>query len=182
MEKWTRIGQDYVLKSKWLNVRKDIVKLPNGLILDDFYVLEYPSWVNVIAITEDGRFVMERQYRHGLERIDYEICAGTCDNGEEPLIAAQRELLEETGFAGGEWELYGISAPNPAAMTNLNYTYLAKGVKKVSIPHQEDSEDIEVILFTEDEVHQLMEKGEIIQGCMLAMLWKYFDKSPKFEK
>ena len=173
MEKWGKLGHEYVLNSKWLKVRKDVVQLPNGVKLDDFFVLEYPAWVNVIAITEDGRFVMERQYRHGLERIDYEICAGTCEKGEDPLTSAKRELLEETGYAGGEWSLYGISAPNPAAMTNLNYTYLAKGVKKLSVPHQELSEDIDILLMTFNEVKSLLDNGQIIQGCMLAMLWKY---------
>lgn len=173
MEKWDKLGHEYVLDSKWLKVRKDVVRLPNGVTLDDFFVLEYPTWVNVIAITEDGRFVMERQYRHGLHDIEYEICAGACEDVEKPLIAAKRELLEETGYAGGEWELYGISAPNPAAMNNLNYTYLAKGVYKVSEPHLEASEDIEVFLKTKDEVLELMEKEVIKQGCMLAMLWKY---------
>ena len=89
------------------------------------------------------------------------------------MIAAKRELLEETGYAGGEWSLYGISAPNPAAMNNLNYTYLAKGVYKVSEPHLETSEDIEVFLKTKEEVLELMGKEAIKQGCMLAMLWKY---------
>lgn len=173
MEKWDKLGYEYVLDSKWLKVRKDVVRLPNGVTLDDFFVLEYPTWVNVIAITEDGRFVMERQYRHGLERIGYEICAGTCEKDEDPLTAAKRELLEETGYAGGEWSLYGISAPNPAAMTNLNYTYLATGVKKVSAPHLELSEDIDISLMTFDEVRGLMDSDQITQGCMLAMLWKY---------
>lgn len=173
MEKWDKLGHEYVLDSKWLKVRKDVVRLPNGVTLDDFFVLEYPTWVNVIAITEDGRFVMERQYRHGLQDIEYEICAGACEDAEDPLIAAKRELLEETGYAGGEWSLYGISAPNPAAMTNLNYTYLAIGVKKVSVPHLELSEDIDISLMTFDEVRGLMDSDQITQGCMLAMLWKY---------
>lgn len=173
MEKWDKLGHEYVFESKWLKVRKDIVRLPNGVILDDYFVLEYPTWVHVIAITEDGLFVMERQYRHGLGQIDFEICAGTCEKGEDPLTAAKRELLEETGYAGGNWELYGISAPNPAAMTNLNYTYLVNGVKKVSVPHQELSEDIDILLMTLEEVRELMDKGQITQGCMLAMLWKY---------
>ncbi len=69
--------------------------------MEDYYVLEYPTWINVLAITKDGRFVLEKQYRHGTQSIDYELCAGTCEPGEKPLHAAKRELLEETGFGGG---------------------------------------------------------------------------------
>lgn len=177
MKKWVKRGQEYLLQCKWLTVRKDIVKLPSGLVLDDYYVLEYPTWVNVIAITEDGLFVIEKQYRHGTESIDFEICAGTCEKDEEPIDAAKRELLEETGYGGGKWTMYGISTPNPAAMTNLNYTFLAEGVLKTSHPHQEKTEDIEVFTVSRDELLKLMENGEINQGCMLAMLWKYMAKT-----
>lgn len=177
MKKWTILKQKYLLKCKWLTVRKDTVELANGVVLDDYYVLEYPTWVNVIAITEEGLFVIERQYRHGTESIDYEICAGTCEKDEKPIDAAKRELLEETGFGGGEWTLYGLSTPNPAAMSNLNYTFLAKGVTKIAQPHQEQSEDIEVFTITRDELVSLMERGDITQGCMLAMLWKYVAKN-----
>lgn len=174
VEKWNKLSCEYLLRCKWLNIRKDFVQLPNGVKLDDFYILEYPNWVNVIAITDKGLFVMERQYRHGLEQVNYEICAGTCEDKETPLTAAKRELLEETGYAGGEWTLFGISAPNPAAMTNLNYTFLAKGVKKISEPHQESTEEIEILLMSPKQVRHLLENEEIKQGCMLAMLWKYF--------
>ena len=176
MKKWVKLCQEYLFKCKWLTVRKDTVELANGVMLDDYYVLEYPTWVNVIAITEDGLFVIERQYRHGTERIDYEICAGTCEQGEEPIDAARRELLEETGYGGGEWTMYGISTPNPAAMSNLNYTFLAEEVKQLAPPHQEQSEDIEVFTVTRDELISMMERGDITQGCMLAMLWKYIAK------
>ena len=176
MKKWIKLSQEYLLKCKWLTVRKDTVELANGVVLDDYYVLEYPTWVNVIAITEDGLFVIERQYRHGTERIDFEICAGTCEEGEEPIETAKRELLEETGYGGGVWTMYGISTPNPAAMSNFNYTFLAEGVKKVAAPHLENSEDIEVYTVTRDELVSLMERGGITQGCMLAMLWKYIAK------
>ena len=166
--KWNVLESDYLLRNKWLTVRKDYVRMPSGAEINDYYVLEYPDWINVIAITEDGKFVIERQYRHGTQSVDYELCAGTIEDGEAPIDAAKRELLEETGYEGGEWTLYCESCPNTAAMTNRNYTFLAKGVRYSGERHLEKTEDIEIHLMTYAEV-----KEEIKQGQMLAPLWKY---------
>lgn len=173
MMKWEILSSDYLLKSKWLTVRKDYVRMPSGIEMDDYYVLEYPDWINVIAITEDGKFLIERQYRHGTQSVDYELCAGTIEEGETPIDAAKRELFEETGYKGGEWTLYCESCPNPAAMTNRNYTFLAKGVRYSGERHLEKTEDIEIHLMTYAEVKELVMNGEIKQGQMLAPLWKY---------
>lgn len=171
--KWKLLSSDYLLKTRWLTVRKDHVRMPSGVVIDDYYVLEYPDWVNVIAITKDGRFVVERQYRHGTQSIDYELCAGTLEKGEKPIDAAKRELLEETGYGGGEWQLYCESCPNPAAMTTTNYTFLAKGVEYSGERHLEKTEDIAVHLMSIEEIKQLVMNGDIRQGQMLAPLWKY---------
>lgn len=164
---------DYLLTSRWLKVRKDVVMMPSGVQIDDYYVLEYPDWVNVIAITDGGDFVLERQYRHGTKTINYELCAGTVEDGEQPIEAAKRELLEETGYEGGEWELFCISAPNPAAMTNHNYSFLAKGVKNTGKRHLEKTEDIEIHLMDFDGLVKTVESGGFLQGQMLAPLWKF---------
>lgn len=171
--RWRIILSEYIIKTKWLTVRKDHVKMPSGTEISDYYVLEYPDWINVIAITENGEFVVERQYRHGTQSVDFEICAGTMERGENPLEAARRELLEETGYEGGDWQLYCESCPNPAAMTTTNYTFLAKGVKDSGERHLEKTEDIEIHLMSFEEVKQLVMNGGIRQGQMLAPLWKY---------
>ena len=171
---WEILSSEYLLESKWINVRKDKVRMPKGVELDDFYILEYPDWINVIAITEEGDFVLERQYRHGTQTVEYEICAGVIEKGEEPLTAAQRELYEETGFGGGEWSLYCVTAPNPAAMTNRNYTFLAKAVKQISSQHLERTEDIDVIVVSREEVKQILKDGKMMQGIMQAPLWRMF--------
>ncbi len=93
-KQWTVLESEYLIRRPWLTARRDWVRLPNGVENNEYYVLEYPDWVNVIALTEDGKFIMERQYRHGLRWTGYEICAGVCEEGETPLESAQRELHE----------------------------------------------------------------------------------------
>ena len=88
--KWETVSSEYLFRRPWLTVRRDQVRLPDGRINPEFYVIEYPDWVNVIAITEDGRFVMERQFRHGLGKTCYEIPAGVIEEGETPLEGTGR--------------------------------------------------------------------------------------------
>ena len=130
----------------WLNVRQEVVELPNGYQIPSWYVMQFPNWINVIAVTKEGDFVMIDQYRHALGETHYELVAGVVDEGESPLQAAQRELSEETGYEGGEWQEFMVLSPNPTNHTNMSYTFLATGVVKVREPHQEPSEDIHVHL------------------------------------
>ena len=173
MEKWKIIKSNYIYRHKYLTVRKDEVDIPNGGHIDDFFVIENADWVNVIAITEDNLFVMERQYRHGIQEIGIEICAGMIDRGEKPLEAAQRELLEETGYEGGEWIEYSISTPDPSSMAIRNYTFLAKGVKKVQNQNFEQTEKIDVFLSTPQEVLKYLKANKISEGVMQAPLWRF---------
>lgn len=173
-KKWEILESEYLIRRPWLTARRDHVRLPDGVDNKEYYVLEYPDWVNVIAITVDGKFVMERQYRHGLQWTGYEICAGVCESGENPLEAAKRELWEETGFGGGEWKLQMTISANTSTMTNLCHCFVATGVERISEQHLEATEDISVHLLTVDEVRNLLVGNEIRQALMAAPLWKYF--------
>lgn len=172
---WKVHKSENILKiGPWLSVRQEEVELPNGCRIPTWFVLEYPNWINVIAETKDGKMVMIDQYRHGLGVTKYEIVAGVIDEGETPLEAAKRELLEETGFGGGEWQEFMVLSPNTSTQNNLSYTFLAKGVEQVSAPHEETSEDIRVHVLNKEDVKQLLENGEIPQALHAAPLWKYF--------
>lgn len=121
---WEIISSEYLHKAPWLTVRKDHVVLPNGNHIPSYYILEYPDWVNTIAVTRDGQFVFIRQYRHGLQETSYELCAGVCEEEDaSPLISAQRELLEETGYGNGTWQEYMQISPNPSTHTNITYCF-----------------------------------------------------------
>ena len=173
-KKWKILSSEYLVRRPWLTARRDVAELPDGRINHEYYVLEYPDWVNIIAITKDGRIVMERQYRHALGNTCYELPCGVIEAGETPLEAAQRELLEETGFAGGEWQEWMTLSPNPATSTNLAHSFLAAGVEKVSGQHLDATEDIDVYLLEQDYVRELLRNNQILQALMAAPLWKYF--------
>lgn len=174
IKKWEVKDSSYLFKQKYLTLRKDCVVTQNGVVIPDFFVVENPDWINVIAITDSGEFVMEQQYRHGIGAIGFEICAGMIEEGETPLEAAKRELLEETGYSGGEWVEFMKSSPNPSSMNNYNYTFLAKGVKRKSEPNQDATESINVMLMTPEQVKSLLYRNMIVEGIMQAPLWKYF--------
>ena len=172
--KWKTLKSEYIIKRPWLTARRDTVELPTGVVNDEYYVLEYPTWVNIIAVTNGGEYVFIRQYRHGLGETCMEIVAGVCEEGEQPEAAARRELMEETGYAGGTWrELMTVSA-NTSTMTNLTHCFLATGVERAGGQHLDRTEDIEVHLLTEEEAFALLSGDKIRQSLMAAPLWKHF--------
>lgn len=172
--KWEVLHREYLYREPWFTARRDHVRLPNGQEIKDYYVLEYPDWVNTIAITRDGEFVMVRQYRHGIEETRYELCAGVCEPNETPLQAAQRELLEETGYGHGKWlPLMNISG-NTSTTNNLTHCFLATDVERISDQHLDDAEDLSVHLLSEQEIWNLLQNDQLRQSLMVAPLWKYF--------
>ena len=171
---WKTLDSKYLFKKPWLTARVDKVQLPTGATIDEYYILEYPEWVNTIAINKDGQFVFVRQYRHGIGKTVNELCAGVVEEGEKPMAAAKRELLEETGFGGGEWIPWMTISANASTHTNLTHCFLAKGVERIEKQHLDNGEDIQVRIFDCDEVKDMLRNGEIWQSLMAAPLWKYF--------
>lgn len=172
--KWRTLDSEYLIRRPWLTARRDRVELPDGTVHSEYYVLEYPSWINVIAITEDGKYVMVKQYRHGLGVVATELCAGVVEHGEDPMEGARRELLEETGFGGGEWELSMVISANPGSQNNYAYCYTARGVVKLSEQHLDETEDIRVVLLEREQVMEMLRADELKQALMVAPLWKHF--------
>ena len=170
---WKVLHSEYLIKRPWLTARQDKIELPDGRIIPEYYVLEYPDWVNVIAITKDGHFVMERQYRHALGKTSYELPCGMMEEGETPLEAAQRELMEETGYGGGVWKKIMELSANPSTMTNLAHCFLATGVEKISEQHLDATEELEVHLLTREEVCNLLRDNKMPQSLMVAPLLRY---------
>ena len=162
--RWKLLSSEYIHKGKWATLRIDKCEMPNGHIVDDYYVLEYGTWVNGVAITEDNEVLMVEQYRHAADIISLEIPGGVVDEGENPQEALRRELLEETGYQFDDFELLCIVSPNPSTGNNQVYSYLAKGGKKVQEQSLDDAEDINVKKYTIDEIKQLLAENKIAQA------------------
>lgn len=173
-KKWTILSSEYLSREPWFTVRRDHVRLPNGNEVPNFYIYEYPDWVCTLAITKDNKFLMVRQYRHGLQQTSIELCAGVCEKEDaSPLVSAQRELLEETGYGNGEWSKIMEISANPGTHTNITHCYLAIGVEEISEQQLEPSEDISVCLLSLAELKDLLLKDEIKQAMHTSAIWKY---------
>ncbi len=129
--KWEKLSSEYVIQKPWATMRKDTCRMPDGTIVDDYYVLEYSEWANAIAITEDNEVLLIKQYRHAADVVLLEIPGGVVDAGEDPKAAIRRELLEETGYQFDDIEFIAVIYPNPSTGTNRCHTFLARGGKLV---------------------------------------------------
>lgn len=173
-KRWKILKSEYISRRPWMTARRDTVEYPDGRVNDEYWVLEYPEWVNVIAITKEGKMVMERQYRHGAGITSYELPCGVVEAGEDPLDAARRELEEETGYTGGEWTKLMVTSANPGSMNNWAHSYLAVGVEKTTSQHLDSTEELEVHLLDQDYVKALLLDNQILQALMVGPLYKYF--------
>jgi 8-oxo-dGTP pyrophosphatase MutT (NUDIX family) len=133
----------------------------------DFYKFAFPRWVNVVATTTTGHLVLIRQYRFGTDRMELEIPGGAVNDGEDPLAAGLRELLEETGYAGENGRIIGKVCPNPAIQGNFCYTVWVENVRQIAEPRLDDMEDIEVLTLPPGKVASLVTDGSINHGLVL---------------
>ncbi|HLK89348.1 MAG TPA: NUDIX hydrolase [Polyangia bacterium] len=169
---WKVLTREYLSRKLWYTVRVDRVELPNGTVIPEYWINEYPPWVNVVALTEKDEVVLIRQYRHGIGAVHWELPAGSTDPADKTMeSAARRELAEETGYVGGRWSLLATLSANPALQNNLTYTFLAEGVTP-GHASPEPSEEITVHLTPLAEVEALIDNGGFMQALHAAPLLK----------
>jgi 8-oxo-dGTP pyrophosphatase MutT (NUDIX family) len=153
------------------HLRLDQCELPGGKRLEGV-VLEYGDWVTVLALTKNQEAVLIRQYRHGAQKIIVELPGGAMDpEDESPLVAARRELQEETGYSSDKFIQVGMVSPNPANQTNLIYSFLALDAEKVSGQHLDGTEEIEVFLKPFEEVIAMARNGELLQSMQVSAIF-----------
>lgn len=171
---WPTLSSSPIGDYRIFRLRQDRCVSPRTGAAHDFVVLEAPDWVNVVALTPDEQVVLIRQYRFGAAEVTLEIPGGMIDSGETPEEAARRELLEETGYAAKRLIALGAIAPNPAILNNRCYTFLAQDCRAVSVPQQDEKEDIAVEQRPLAEVAALLASGEI-SHALVAVAFQRLD-------
>jgi len=176
-KKWKLQKSTELHDYKIFSTRKKSSISPRDGVLHDFYVVDAPDWVNIIAVTPSSEIVLIRQFRHGTGEITLEIPGGMIDHGETPLECARRELLEETGFTSSLWKQIGCVRPNPAFMSNSCFTFLASECEQVSEPSFDSTEDIDTLLVSTREIKRYIGEGIIDHCIVIAAFGFYFSGS-----
>ncbi len=170
---WKPIGETVSLETPVFRVITRRMQSPDNTIVDDFYILDAPDWVNVVALTDQNEFILVNQYRFGTGKLSLEVPGGVVDKGETHRVAAVRELLEETGFASTEWRQLGILAPNPALNTNQCGIWLATGCTYIGDGGHDHSEFIRVEKLSKQHTVEAIANGTIHHALAVAALGMY---------
>ena len=174
---WKLLDSKTIIKDNWINLTADSCQLPNGTVIRPFYVNHLNDFVVSVAITEDEHFILIRQSRHGTGEVLLELPAGCTEKGDEDLaVSAARELLEETGFQGNPPEFLCKIAPNASCLSNYAQCFLITGCRRVSGQQLDSTEDLEVVLFTKEELKKALENNEIRQAVHVAALYYAFQR------
>lgn len=170
IQKWTTLSSKMIFEHRWYRLRQDSVSLPNGEVIDDFFVSERPDIATVLPITEDGQVVFVRQYRHGIGEILLELPGGTFEVGEEPLAVAQRELAEETGYTAEEWTEIATFYNSPVKQNNLIHLFKAQNACLTQPQQLDATEQIEVVTKPIADIAPLIASGELcVTGTLTAL-------------
>ena len=162
MKPWKTKARKILLDEKpWLTVEQHTVELPDGRLIPNWPWIITPDYINVVAVTEDERFICFRQVKYGIDGTTLSVVGGYVNEGEVPLAAAQRELLEETGYEASDWLSLGSYLVDPNRGIATGHLFLARQARYVTPRDADDLEEQELLLLTREEIEAALGAGEI---------------------
>ncbi len=176
------LSSEYFSNHHYFTARKDAYQLPSGKKVDPYFVVEMPSSVTAMAITQNNEVVIIEQYRHPINQSILELPGGFIENGEDPSVAVKRELLEETGYDFEQIEWLATTYGNPGVLNGVTYLYLATGGVKVSKQTLDANEEITIQLKSLEETRQLLRDSKIKQSMHALCLFHGFSKLDQLKK
>ena len=165
--RWKKLREEPYATTRIFEVVKAYFQHPRRAREQDFFVINPPDWVNVVALTPDRQLVLVRQFRYGINEFSLEIPGGIIEAGEDPVTAGVRELQEESGFVGRNARLLGSVHPNPAMQSNRCHLVLVEGAQRTAELAWDPDEEMEVVTKPVDEVYALAASGGITHSLVL---------------
>lgn len=171
-KEWRLVSSKQLLKDKWVDVRSETWEKPDGTIIEPFYKYSFPDYATALAITNDGKVILERVFRQGVGRTCIELPGGVVDPSDASNTEAiARELLEETGYRFEKIEWLGKISPNPTTNNNFMQMFLATGGEFDPNQALDIEEDVEVILVSMDELIEMVQSQQFLQSMQLSTLF-----------
>jgi 8-oxo-dGTP pyrophosphatase MutT (NUDIX family) len=180
IREWTILERKPLEDHKIFKVHTKIVRSPRTGAAMEVKAISFRDWVMVLPLTADGKVIMINQYRHGIEAISLELPGGLIDPCDDsPEAAARRELLEETGYEAQEYQVIGSCFPQPAVLENRGFFVLASDARLTCEMQPDPGEEIEVAVFSLDDIPGMIQNGRIPNGMVQLAFYKYFMRNRK---
>ncbi len=177
--KWKTLSSQYISRHQYFTARVDKCEMPDGKIVEEYFVVELPESACALALTDNNEVVMTRQYRYPVNETMMELPGGFIDKGEEPVTGMARELKEETGYEFDKVQYLGKVAANPGVLNNYTHMFLATGGKKVTAQSLDHNEEIEVHLLPVEEVRRMLKQNEFPQALHVSCMMYAFQQLDK---
>lgn len=147
-------------QAPWLVVELHAVELPDGRVIPDWPWIKTPDYINVVAVTADDTYLCFRQTKYGIAGDTLAVIGGYLNPGEQPQVAAMRELREETGYEAPEWIDLGHYLVDPNRGVATGYLFLARGARRITTPDSDDLEEQRLLFLTREELQSALANGE----------------------
>jgi len=170
-QKWKSLTKESILvKKPWFEVFQEEIQLPDGKVVPEYYEIEMPHYTAVFAVTEEHKIIVISCYRHAIGEVTLTMPGGMIEEGESPLAGIKREFLEETGYVAKEWKSLGSFVGNSTRGCGTYHLFFATGANFVQEPDSGDLEELELLLWTKEEVEQALDEGQAKSLGVASML------------
>ena len=170
-QNWESISKNSILQREpWFEVFSETVRLPDGKVIPEYFRIEMPQYTAVFSVTEDQKIIVLRSYSHAIREVTITMPGGMIEHGESPLNGIQREFLEETGYEAKYWKPLRSFVGNSTRGCGTFHLFFSTGAYFVKEPDSGDLEELEVMLWTVEDVEKAIDEGKIKSLGVLSVM------------